>query len=64
MNVQLATLIGSTEAAQILGWSRSKVKQDAAAGRLPYEQKLPGKTGGYLFHRSVIETIAAQEVTV
>jgi hypothetical protein len=45
--------------ATLLGWSRTKVKREAQAGRLPYEHKVGGQTGAYLFHRSVIETIAA-----
>jgi hypothetical protein len=56
---QLDNLIGTPQAATILGWSRAKVKREAKAGRLPYEHKMPTATGAYLFHRSVIETIAA-----
>lgn len=56
---QLDNLIGTPQAATILGWSRAKVKREAKAGRLPYEHKLPTTTGAYLFHRNVIETIAA-----
>lgn len=53
------SLIGTGQAADALGWSRAKVKREAKAGRLPYEMKMEGDTGAYLFHRSVIETIAA-----
>lgn len=56
---QQANLIGTADAAEILGWSRAKVKREAQARRLPYEHKMPTQTGAYLFHRSVIETIAA-----
>lgn len=56
---QLDNLIGTPEAATILGWSKAKVKREAKAKRLPYEHKLRGDTGAYLFHRGVIETIAA-----
>lgn len=56
---QLDNLIGTAEAARILGWSRAKVKREAQARRLPYEHKMPTQTGAYLFHRSVIEAIAA-----
>lgn len=56
---QSANLIGTAEAAKILGWSRAKVKREAGCRRLPYEHKMPGQTGAYLFHRSVVETIAA-----
>jgi hypothetical protein len=55
---QLDNLIGTAVAADLLGWSRAKVKREAKAGRLPYEHKMPTVTGAYLFHRSVIETIA------
>jgi hypothetical protein len=56
---QSDNLIGTVEAANALGWSRAKVKREAKAGRLPYELQMPGATGAYLFHRSVIDTIAA-----
>lgn len=56
---QADSLIGTGEAARLLGWSRAKVKREAKAKRLPYEMQMPGLTGAYLFHRSVIETIAA-----
>jgi hypothetical protein len=56
---QLDNLIGTAAAADLLGWSRAKVKREAKAGRLPYEHKMPTVTGAYLFHRSVIQTIAA-----
>jgi hypothetical protein len=55
---QLDNLIGTAGAADLLGWSRAKVKREAKAGRLPYEHKMPTVTGAYLFHRSVIQTIA------
>lgn len=56
---QSDNLIGTGTAAEILGWSRAKVKREAKAKRLPYELQMPGATGAYLFHRSVIEHIAA-----
>jgi hypothetical protein len=56
--VNADNLIGTPQAATILGWSRAKVKREAKAGRLPYEHKMPTVTGAYLFHRSVIQTIA------
>lgn len=52
-------LVGSAEAAELIGWSLRKVIREATAGRLPHVHKLPGQTGAYLFDRSVIETIAA-----
>lgn len=58
------TLIGTGQAAELLGWSRAKVKREAKKNRLPYELKMEGDTGAYLFHRSVIETIAANRAKV
>lgn len=52
---QSANIIGTSDAARILGWSIAKVKREAKDGRLPFEAKLPGETGAYLFHRAVIE---------
>lgn len=57
---QSANIIGTSEAAQILGWSPAKLKREAKDGRLPFEAKLPGGTGAYLFHRAVIEAHAAR----
>jgi hypothetical protein len=56
---QLDNLIGTAAAADLLGWSRAKVKREAKAGRLPYEHKMPTVTGAYLCHRSVNQTSAA-----
>ena len=55
---QSANIIGTSDAAKLLGWSVAKVKREALAGRLPFEAKLPGDTGAYLFHRGTIEAIA------
>jgi excisionase family DNA binding protein len=57
------SLIGTTEAAELLGWSRAKVKREAASGRLPFAQKMPGGTGAYLFHRSILEVVNRQKVS-
>jgi len=53
--VSQSDLIGTADAATILGWSRAKVKRAAKAGELPHAVKMPGDTGAYLFHRAVIE---------
>ncbi len=55
MSQQDIDLIGSGEAAVVLGWSLAKVKREAKAGRLPHHTKLPAQTGAYLFDRSVVE---------
>ncbi len=57
MSQQDIDLIGSAEAAQVLGWSLAKVKREALHGRLPHHTKLPAQTGAYLFDRSVIEAL-------
>lgn len=59
---QLDHYIGTAEAADILGWSRAKVKRAARAGDLPHAVKVPGGTGAYLFDRDVIVALAEAEV--
>lgn len=61
---QSDNLIGTRQAAEILGWSIAKTKREAKAGHLPYEHKLPGETGAYVFHVGVISTIAANRARV
>ncbi len=61
---QSDNLIGTAQAAELLGWSRAKVKREAKDGHLPFELKMSGDTGAYLFHRNVIETIAANRARV
>jgi hypothetical protein len=51
-------LIGTADAAAILGWSLAKVKKAAKAGTLPHAHKMPGDTGAYIFSRVVVELIA------
>lgn len=50
--------IGTVEAAEILGWSTTKLKVEAQHGRVPTIGKMRGKTGAYLFSRSTIEHLA------
>lgn len=54
--------IGSAEVADILGWSRAKVKREAKNGGLPTIGKLPAATGAYLFNRATIEYVARQQL--
>lgn len=49
----MADLVGTKEAAEILGWSLAKVKREALNGGLAYAHKGEG-TAGYLFARSYI----------
>lgn len=52
--------VGSAEAAELLGWSRAKVKREAQHGRIPVALKMPGETGAYLFDRIAIEQLVAE----
>jgi hypothetical protein len=54
-------LLGTAEAAGLLGWSRAKVKREAQAGRLPHALKMPGETGAYLFDRVTILAVVRAE---
>ena len=58
--VSESDIIGSQEAADILGWSGPKFRTAVKTGGVPYIQQLPGGTGAYLFSRSAIEQIARQ----
>ncbi|WP_179297619.1 hypothetical protein [Microbacterium sp. SZ1] len=51
----MTTLIGSAEAAGILGIDRSVLLRRVASGQLEPVQKLPARTGAYLFDREAIE---------
>ena len=54
-------LIGTREAAEILGVPRTTLASRLAAGAIAPAIKLPGRTGAFLFDRSYIEQIAADE---
>jgi len=56
----LPDLIGSTEAADIIGWSRSYFNRRVADGAVPVAHEQPGRTGVRLFDRTVIEALAAE----
>lgn len=56
----MTVLIGTREAARVLGLSRSTVNRRAGAGNLPYVEKLPGRLGNYVFDRAEIERIAME----
>lgn len=57
---QAMDLIDSTVAAEILGVHRATVNRWAYAGRLPAVTKTRGRTGMWLFDRSVVEWFAKQ----
>lgn len=54
------TLIGSKEAAELLGLTYATFKRRAKAGKIPRVAKMTGDTGAYLFDRSEIERLAAE----
>lgn len=56
-SVSQSAIIGTAEAADLLGWSIAKVKREAKTGRIPVHSKLPGRTGAYLFQRSDLEAV-------
>lgn len=51
--------ITTAEAAEILGVSVRTVHRRTEAGDLPYEMKLPGATGAYIFDEATIREAAA-----
>jgi hypothetical protein len=61
--VSQSDLVGTKDAADILGWSLAKVKRAAKSGALPHAYKMWGDTGAYLFHRTVVEMIAKRSDT-
>lgn len=54
-----APLMRVSEAARIGGCSVDTVKRDARNGRLPFVQKLDGRTGAYLFALDAVQAWAA-----
>ena len=55
-------LIGSAEAAQILGVSTTTFNRRVLTGAVPAVRKLPGAKGAWVFDRAEIERLAAEEV--
>lgn len=51
-------IIGSAEAAEILGVDRRTLTRMVADGRIEPATKLPARTGAYLFDRAAIEALA------
>lgn len=55
-------LIGSTEAAEILGVNKATLVRWVAKGRVTPVQQLPGANGAYLFSRPQIMGLAARRI--
>lgn len=55
--VSVVELIGTVEAADLIGVNRSTISHWIAKGRIEPAQKLPGKTGVLLFTRSEVERV-------
>lgn len=56
------SLLTSAETARMLGKSPRTINRLAASGQLPYEQKLPGLRGSYLFSRAVVDMYLRQKM--
>ena len=50
----------TAQVADLTGWSVTSINRWALKGQLP-ARKLPGRTGAYLFERSVIQRHLARE---
>ena len=56
-------LVGTVEAAEILGWSLPTLKRKARTKEVPYVIKMKGDTGAYLFDRATIEALRDELAT-
>ncbi len=52
-------LLTSADACQQLHVDRSTLSRWIAQGHIKFEQKLPGRTGGYLFTQAQIDAVLA-----
>jgi hypothetical protein len=52
-------LVGTVEAAEIIGCERSSLSRWVALGKLTPAMRLTGDTGAHLFHRADVEAFAA-----
>ncbi len=53
-------LIGTTEAAEVIGIERSTISRWVKDGALNPAHRMTGQTGAFLFHRSEVERVAAE----
>lgn len=51
-------LLGTVEAAEVIGVERSTLSRWIDSGRISYLRKLPGKNGAVLFARDEVERVA------
>ena len=56
----MSDMIGAAAAAEILKTSKRNVQHLTKTGRLNPVQKLPGKTGAYLYERANVINLATQ----
>lgn len=54
-------LIGTAEVTRILGCDKATVLRRIEAGKLVPALKLPGVNGAYLYHRSQVLKLAAEQ---
>lgn len=52
-------LLGTVEAADLIGVERSTLSRWMATGRIAAAMKLPGRNGAVLFERSEVDRVAA-----
>lgn len=53
-------LLTAAQVAQRFGEDRTTVLQRVRDGKLPFAQRLPGRTGAYLFDAAVVDRIASE----
>lgn len=60
MATEADRIVGTPEAAEILGWDQRKVQRAAKTGEIPIVGRLSAR-GEYLFREDVIEELAKRE---
>ena len=58
-----AELLTTSQVAERYRLSVTHLNRLALKGELPYERKLPGRTGAYLFDSAVVETYLSQRTS-
>jgi predicted site-specific integrase-resolvase len=53
-------LVGTRDAAEIIGCERSTLSRWVALGKLPLALQLTGPTGAHLFHRADVDRLAVE----